>query len=131
MFRLINYCKLAFWIAGFFVTLTILCAGADKIVKLILNQYLNIYWSDLEAIVTAVVVIALIGYWYNLVNKNDKYVNLICDISERYKIIQQISEEKVSKKASAKDFFKIVGMEMDINKANKQRSKYFWWTNWS
>jgi hypothetical protein len=71
MVRLINYSKLAFWIVGFLVTLTILCAGADKIVKLILNQHLNIYWSDLETIVTAVVVIALIGYWYNLVGRNE------------------------------------------------------------
>jgi hypothetical protein len=127
MDRLIKYIKIAYWVIVFFILLSILYSGTDQIVRLILRKNLHIYFSGLEEVITICVVIALIGYWYNLTERNTKYINLLYDINEHYKIIQQLSKEKESEKISGYEFFKLIGMEMNINRAIERRNKSLWW----
>ena len=127
MYSLIKYIKITYWVIVFFIILFILYSGTDKIVSLILRKNLHIYFSGLEDFITICVVFALIGYWYNLTKRNTKYINLLYNINERYKIIQQLLKEKESEKIPGYEFFKLEGMEMDINRAIERRNKSLEW----
>ena len=124
---LIKYIKVSYWAIVFFMILFILIYGTDQIVKLILHENLHIYFSGLEEFITMCIVVALIGYWYNLTDRNAKFINLIYEINERYKIIQQLSKEMEFEKNSAYKVLKLRGMEMDIKQAIERRIKSRWW----
>lgn len=129
MDHLIKYIKLTFWVIGLVIRLFILVLGTNQLVTLILHKNLHIYWSDLNTFITICVVIAFIFYWSNLTNSNEKFINLIYEINERYKIIQQISKDQESANTSASVYepWRLIGMEMDIKQAIERRNKSLWW----